>query len=556
MGKGFFSRILVAASLAGILAAGFSSASGQLTVRAASSTGTDVTPLQTLINQDRASNGGLAPLTWSSCLAVIAVQNAERMVTQGYISHTNGPELDLACGSGSTLSAGENVAYISSGIDDPTVNSMYMNSPGHRANILGAYQYVATAWAVAPNGYAYNAEEFLSAAAPLVSDGYVPLVPARILDTRNGIGGVPVAQLGPGATMTVQVTGQGGVPGSSVGAVVVNVTVTNTSAPSHLTVYRTTDARPNASNLNWVAGQTVPNLIEAAISGDGQLSVYNDAGATDVIMDVEGYVPMTAGSPGSSGLYRGLVPARLMDTRTGNGGTSGPVAPNTAVSLQVTGRGGVPSTGVSAVALNVTVTNPTSAGYVTVYPTGFALPNASNLNFVPGLVVANRVIVKVGAGGQVNLFNFAGNTDLVVDVNGWYTDGSNLSASGGTFNGLTSARILDTRFGTGGFGTKLGPGGSINISVAGNGGIPAMGSSTPPSAVVLNVTVTDTTAASYLRVYPSDANPVPPTSDLNWTAGATVPNLVIVRPGPDGKVGIYNGGGATDVIVDVLGYTN
>lgn len=555
MGKGSIGRVIVVASLLGIVSASVSVISGQTSVRAAASSGTDVTPLQTLINQDRASNGGLAPLTWSPCLAAIAVQNAERMVVQGYISHTNGPELDLACGSGSTLSAGENVAYISSGIDDPTVNSMYMNSPGHRANILGAYQYVATAWAVAPNGYAYNAEEFLSAAAPLVADGYVPLVPARILDTRNGIGGVPVAQLGAGATMTVQVAGTGGVPGSNVGAVVVNVTVTNTTAPSHLTVYRTTDARPNASNLNWVAGQTVPNLIEAAISGDGQLSVYNDAGATDVIMDVEGYVPMTAGAPGSSGLYRGLVPARLMDTRTGNGGTSGPVTPNTAVSLQVTGRGGVPSSGVAAVALNVTVTNPTSNGYVTVYPTGYGLPLASNLNFVPGQVIPNRVIVKVGAGGQVNLFNFAGYTHLVVDVNGWYTDGS-VASTGGTFTGLTSARILDTRFGTGGISGKLGPGGSISLSVAGSGGIPAMNSNMPPSAVVLNVTVTDTSAASYLRVYPSDANPVPSTSDLNWTAGVTVPNLVIVRPGADGRIGIYNGAGATDVIVDVLGYTN
>ena len=118
--------------------------------------------LQTLINQDRATNGGLPPLAWSDCLAAVAQQNAQRIAAQGYLSHTDGPDLDLACGAGSTQ-AGENIAYISSGIDDNTVNTMYMNSPEHRANILGPYTYVATAWVVAPNGYAYNAEEFLNA---------------------------------------------------------------------------------------------------------------------------------------------------------------------------------------------------------------------------------------------------------------------------------------------------------------------------------------------------------------------------------------------------------
>jgi len=123
----------------------------------------DGSTLQTLINQDRAANGGLPPLAWSSCLASVAMANAQRIANQGYLSHTDGPTNDLNCGIGSTQ-AGENIAYISSGIDDVTVNNMYMNSAPHRANILGPYNYVATAWVVAPNGYAYNAEEFLNAA--------------------------------------------------------------------------------------------------------------------------------------------------------------------------------------------------------------------------------------------------------------------------------------------------------------------------------------------------------------------------------------------------------
>ena len=110
-----------------------------------------------LINQDRAA-AGLPPLRWNACLAAIAVQNAARMAAQGFISHLNGVTLDLGCRLG--LQAGENVGYISSGINDAQMNALFMASPEHRANILGPYHYVGTAWVVAPNGSAYVAVEF------------------------------------------------------------------------------------------------------------------------------------------------------------------------------------------------------------------------------------------------------------------------------------------------------------------------------------------------------------------------------------------------------------
>jgi len=112
---------------------------------------------QAYINQDRAA-AGLAPLTWSGCLANIAAQNAQRMVNQGAISHAGGASADLGCGLGQ--SAGENVGYWSGGINDGQLNTMFMNSAGHRANIMGNYRYVGTAWAVAANGTAYIAVEF------------------------------------------------------------------------------------------------------------------------------------------------------------------------------------------------------------------------------------------------------------------------------------------------------------------------------------------------------------------------------------------------------------
>jgi hypothetical protein len=513
----------------------------------------DVSAQQTLINQDRAA-AGLPALSWSSCLAAVAVQNAQRIMAQGYLSHTNAPTLNLGCGQGATQ-GGENIAYMSGGINDAQANSMFMNSPPHKANILGPYQYVATAWAVAPNGYAYIAEEFLGASATVVPGGFHPLPPSRILDTRTGTGGVPVAPIGPNATLTLQVAGRGGVPATGVGAIVVNVTVTDTSAPSYLTVYPAEDPRPTVSNLNWIAGQTTPNLVQVAVRTSGQLTIYNAAGWANVIFDVAGYVPLITGTPGPDGFYNPLVPTRLLDTRDGTGAAVGPVLGGSTLTLQVTGRGNVPSTGVAAVVLNVTVTAPTSVGHLTVFPAGTALPLASNLNFVAGETVPNRVIVKLGAGGQVAFFNSAASVHIIADVSGWFTDASVPGASGSVFTGVTPVRILDTRSGIGGFSSPVGPAGTIVLTVAGWGGVPLMTSTSPvpPTAVVLNVTAVNPATASYLTLFP-DGAAQPTTSDLNFMAGQTIPNLVVVRVGANGKLDIFNAAGATDVIADVVGW--
>ena len=116
------------------------------------------TTQQALINRDRADYG-LAPLTWSSCLYNVALSNAQRMASQGYISHTNGVYSDLACGLGGR--SGENVGYWSAGINDGAINNLFMGSPDHKANILGPYHYVATAWVIGANGYGYIAVEFV-----------------------------------------------------------------------------------------------------------------------------------------------------------------------------------------------------------------------------------------------------------------------------------------------------------------------------------------------------------------------------------------------------------
>ena len=387
---------------------------------------------------------------------------------------------------------------------------------------------------------------------------YTPLPPFRILDTRSAVGGF--GTVGAGQSIDVQVAGVtgSGVPAMNSAtppsAVILNVTVTNPTASGYVTLYPTGVPRPLASNLNFVAGRTVPNLVEVALGSGGKVTAFNSAGSTDVIFDVAGWVSTQGTVTGTAGLYRPLVPGRLMDTRSSLGGSPTLTAGQT-VNLQVTGMQNVPATGVSAVVLNVTATNTTAAGYLTVFPTGAGRPVASNLNFVAGQTVPNRVVVKVGTNGQVSIYDFTGNADVIVDVGGWFTDGSDATATGGQFTGLTPARILDSRFGQGTT-SAVSANGLIMVQVAGQGSVPLMTATVPPKAVVLNVTVTNTTAASFLTVYPSDAANRPTASDLNWTAGLTVPNLVVVKLGADGKIALYNLAGSTDVIADVVGWYN
>ncbi|WP_140744059.1 TolB family protein [Pedococcus bigeumensis] len=171
--------------------------------------------------------------------------------------------------------------------------------------------------------------------------------------------------------------------------------------------------RPTASNLNFVAGQAVANLVIVKVGAGGKVALYNSSGQTHLVADVMGWYP-------SGSEYAALAPSRVLDTRAGVGAPKAAVGPGGLVDLQVVGRGGVPASGVGAVVLNVTAVAPTRSGYLTVFPSGQVRPTASNLNFVAGQAVANLVIVKVGAGGKVALYNSSGQTHLVADVMGWY----------------------------------------------------------------------------------------------------------------------------------------
>jgi hypothetical protein len=377
--------------------------------------------------------------------------------------------------------------------------------------------------------------------------GFTSLASSRLLDTRAGVGAAK-AVVAAGGTVHLQVAGRGGVPASGVGAVVLNVTVTAPGKPGFVTVHGDGTTRPGTSNLNFLAGQTVPNLVFAPVGANGRVALYNGSGgAIQLIVDVSGYYQ--AGAPVVAGAFGSLAPARLLDTRTGVGAARAAVQAGGTVYLQVAGRGRVPASGVGAVVLNVTVTAPARAGHVIVYGDGTARPGTSNLNFVAGQTVPNLVIARVGANGRVALYNGSGGTiQLIADVSGYYQAGAPVVA--GAFGSLAPARLLDTRTGVGAARVAVAAGGTVHLRVAGSGGVPASG----VSAVVLTVTVTAPGKPGFVTVY-GDGTTRPGTSNLNFVAGRTAANLVIAQVGTNGSVALYNGSaGTVQLIGDVAGY--
>jgi hypothetical protein len=374
--------------------------------------------------------------------------------------------------------------------------------------------------------------------AQAATGAYTALTPTRLLDTRSAH-----TTLGPLAKLNLPVVGTY-VPGTAT-AVALNVTVTSTTANSFLAVYPTGQATPTVSNLNWMPGETIPNLVIVPIGTGGDVTFYNAFGDVDVIADLEGYFsPETTGD--TVGSYVPLTPARIADTRTNS---SEPYAGHTlqagsTLNIQVTGAGGVPSTGVAGALLNVTVTDTTQQSFLTVFPQGVTMPLASNLNWLAGGTIPNRVVVPVSSSGQITVYNPFGQVDVIVDVDGYFTAGNGTAPAGASLFGTVGpVRVLDTRLSS----QTLGSSGVVTQQIAGVDGI-----ASNASAVISNMPATDTSWQSFYTVYPGGTRPT--SSDLNWFAGTTIPNLTVATLSGTGSVSVFNAFGTADLIIDVSGY--
>ncbi|GAB3184301.1 hypothetical protein FHX75_121266 [Micromonospora palomenae] len=232
----------------------------------------------------------------------------------------------------------------------------------------------------------------------------------------------------------------------------------------------------------------------------------------------------TADLADTTGAYYEVSPARLMDTREGLGAPKAKIGPLAKVDLQVAGRGGVPTAGVGAVVLNVTITGPTMDSFVTAYPAGVTRPDASSVNFAKGWLGSNNVTVKLGTGGKVSVYNRNGYTDVVVDVVGYYAkDNSMTNRNGGQYEWYEPDRAFDTRTDPEG---KPPAGTTLEYALD-------FGPERNPHmrTLVTNLTAVAPASAGFLTAW-SGATAKPTASTVNYGAGRNVPNTAFIQTTP------------------------
>jgi len=373
---------------------------------------------------------------------------------------------------------------------------------------------------------------------------FVPTT-GRILDTKNNIGGYSTPM--PADTYrTVKVAGLAGIPDDgSAGAVSVVATVADISAQG--TLFGRPDADTNQTMMGIYGGddkQTTSFSAVLAVGSDGTIQVKTNTSAR-LILDVQGYYTSTddGTAPG------GFVPMngkRIADTRSGLGAPQAALASTQSVDVQVTGTAGVPA-GASAVIVNlIAVPTIDKGGWLTPYATGTTRP-ANSLNYAAGTATSMQAQVPLSASGKMTVWNGGSTTDVVVDVQGYFT----AAGKGGAVFTPGAGRAYDSRA-TGN--TALGKNETRSIQIAGKAGVPVMGSGI--TAVVLTLTSLATNGAGNATVW-ADGTTRPNTTSINFTDGTIRTNTITVPLGANGKIALNNVADVTNYVIDIQGwYTN
>ncbi len=256
--------------------------------------------------------------------------------------------------------------------------------------------------------------------------GYVARPPTRILDTR--VSDVPGEQGFPLGCLAALPADDGllaaaGIP-DDYAAAVVNLTAIETTAAGYLSVlgddwFGDLPAAPSTSNLNVAANDTRANL---AVTDGASWSVANGPGLlAAVVADLAGWFIAPQDDP-TAARYLPVTPTRVLDTRVGIG-SSGPFATDSSRAVALPLPPLAAPAAATAVVVNVTAVESNAAGYLTLSPSGSARPNASNVNYDAGEAVPNLAIVKIGAGGSIDVFAATGNPQVIVDVVGYFVGG-------------------------------------------------------------------------------------------------------------------------------------
>ncbi|MEH0824847.1 right-handed parallel beta-helix repeat-containing protein [Micromonospora sp. CPCC 205714] len=366
---------------------------------------------------------------------------------------------------------------------------------------------------------------------------YVPVAPTRLLDTRIPIGVEHAAPVVANGGLSLPIESIAGVSVADISAVVLNVTVTQPTAAGFITVYPTGSGGSNASNVNFVAKETVPNQVTVPVVNGSVSFHHTGQGTVHLVADLQGFY-----AESGSG-FAPVSPVRVLDTREGAGT---PLPGNGTRPLDLSGR--LPA-GATAAVLNVTVTRPAANGVLKVFPYGSVVPTASNLNFVTGQTIPNLVTVPV-VDGRVSIHNqSSGTTHVVADLAGWFSPDATQ-----TFVPTEPTRIVDTRNGTG-----LPDRGSVPLAARETARFQpflpqenCLPACPAPTALVGNVTVTGPTAPGVLIAYPGGTQR-PTASNVNFVTGETGSNAAVVAV--DSGIELYNSSaGTTHAIVDRFGY--
>jgi hypothetical protein len=310
-----------------------------------------------------------------------------------------------------------------------------------------------------------------------------------------------------------------------------NVTTDQPQAAGYVKAFPCGETEPYISTVDFDPGQTAANLAMVKMPADGR-AYFTTFVPTHVIVDVSGwFAPFSSGGSG----YTTIEPERVLDTRL----TGQTLAAGQELRFSLTGKGGkggMPANAGAAL-INLTATITAGPGYVRAYPCGEEL-DVSNVNYAAGQTVANLASVKVAAGGDICFRSWA-QTDIVVDLAGWYVLGST-----GAFAAADPVRMFDTRSSAGY--ARLGPLQELPVQVT--GGLVPNGATSVP----INVTSADSDAAGYVAVYPCGTAPF--VSNVNYRIHqVAAANLAVVQLPASGQV-CFKSFAPTDLVVDLAGW--
>jgi hypothetical protein len=389
--------------------------------------------------------------------------------------------------------------------------------------------------------FVYVAASALSLAALFPNAGsaqgfqFIPVTPCRVADTRNPNGAFGGPEMTPGSTRTFNVPMSSCSIPSNAAAYALNVTVVPDASLNYLTIWPAGQNQPFVSTLNS-DGRIKANAAIVPAGTSGGISVFV-TDQTQVIIDINGYF-VPDGTANALQFFP-LTPCRVADTRSPNGNLGGPFIPaGVTRQFPILSSCGLPGNA-SAFSLNFTAVPHGPLAFITVWPSDQNQPLASTLNASTGAITANAAIVPGAAGsGQVSVFA-SNDTDLVIDINGYFAPPANNGLE--LFN-LTPCRVLDTRSNNG-----QPFNGAIPVNVAASG----CGAPGNAQAFVLNATVVPPGALTFLTLWP-DGQQQPFVSTLNALDGAITSNMAIVPTG-NGSIDAF-GSNPTQLIVDISGY--